>query len=310
MNTPDRQHSLLHPSILLPFALITLIWGSTWLVIRDQVAAGGIQVPASWSVCYRFALAALGMFAFAAVRRLPLKLDRQGLMFAAALGLFQFTMNFNFVYRAELYLTSGVVAVLYALLLVPNSLLARIFFREAVTPGFLAGSAIALCGIAMLFTHEYRDATVDQRHVLAGVALGLAGLLSASVSNVMQGSAVARARPMPVLVAWAMLLGALFDALLAWTTSGPPVFDPRLAYIAGIAYLALAGSVVTFPLYFVLIQRIGAGRAAYSGVAVPVIAMALSTVFEGYHWSVLAGSGAMLAMLGMVVALRAKRKPS
>jgi drug/metabolite transporter (DMT)-like permease len=79
-------------------------------------------------------------------------------------------------------------------------------------------------------------------------------------------------------------------------------------YWLGVAYLGLAGSVVTFPLYFSLIRWMGPGRAAYNGVAVPVVAMALSTVFEGYRWSGPAAMGAALAMGGLVIALSGRER--
>jgi drug/metabolite transporter (DMT)-like permease len=103
-----------------------------------------------------------------------------------------------------------------------------------------------------------------------------------------------------------MLIGAAVDAIFAWISVGPPQFEPRLGYILGIGWLGLAGSVVTFPLYFTLIQRMGAGRAAYTSVLIPVIAMLISTVVEGYRWSALAIIGALLAVAGMGIALRSK----
>ncbi len=100
----------------------------------------------------------------------------------------------------------------------------------------------------------------------------------------MQGTATARAYPMAGTLAVAMLLGAGFDAIFALATAGPPVFDWRPSYIAGVLYLALAASTLAFPLYFGVIRAAGPAKAAYSGVIVPVIAMLLSTVFEGYRW--------------------------
>lgn len=295
--------SLLRPHILVPFLIVTIIWGSTWLVIRGQLGA----VPPAWSICYRFVMASAGMFALACVRRVPLNVGRAGLVFAFWLGLSQFVLNYNFVYLAEQYLTSGLVALLYALLLIPNSLLALFFFRESVGRAFLAGSTIALGGVVLLLVHEYRASLVAPDKVLLGMAFTIAGILGASASNVMQGARVARQLPMVALLAWAMLLGAVMDGAWAWIVSGPPVFDSRPAYMAGTAYLALAGSVATFPLYFRLIQVIGTGRASYVGVLVPVLAMLLSTLFEGYRWSLLSALGALLALAGMVVAMRAKQ---
>jgi drug/metabolite transporter (DMT)-like permease len=112
---------------------------------------------------------------------------------------------------------------------------------------------------------------------------------------------------MTTMLGTAMLIGAGLDALLAWTLTGPPVFELRAAYIIGLLYLGLIASAVAFTLYFGIIRTIGPAKAAYSGVIVPVIAMLLSTIFEGYRWSLLAGAGAALAMIGLVIALRARR---
>jgi drug/metabolite transporter (DMT)-like permease len=297
-----KPHALLRPGIAIPFIVVTLIWGSTWLVIKDQLAAA----PPSWSVTYRFAIACAGMFILAAMtHKRGFKMTLGGHVVAVTIGLTQFFLNFNFVYRAELYLTSGIVAVLFGLLMVPNAILGRVFLRVPITPRFVAGSLIGLCGIGLLLLHESRTAPASAQ-VALGITLTALGILSASASNVLQASETARKRPLFLLLAWAMLWGTVADAVFAWVVAGPPVFPADLRYWAGVSYLAIIGSVVAFPLYFGLIRELGPGRAAYNGVVVPVVAMALSTVFEDYRWSALAAAGGVLAMLGMVLALRAK----
>lgn len=287
-----------------PFFLVALIWGSTWLVIKDQIGS----VPPSWSVTWRFIAAAIGMGVLALVRRESLRLNAEGLKVAALLGLLQFVMNFQFVYRAEHHLTSGIVAVFFALLVVPNALMAWAVLKQPVTRGFIGGSLVAGAGIALLLLHEYRMAPPEGQ-VLTGIALTTAALFSASSANVLQASPMARRVAMVPMLAWAMLIGAVLDGAFAGAVEGPPQFDPRPGYVFGVLYLGIVGSVVTFPLYFRLLQRLGAGRGAYNGVLVPVVAMLLSTAFEGYRWSVLALAGSALAMLGLVLALRA-RSPS
>ncbi len=308
MSEDASRHSFLQPRILIPFVLCALIWGSTWFAIKDQLGPDTGQVPPSWSVTWRFVVAAAGMFALALWRRERLALPLPGHLFAAGFGLAQFCLNFNLVYRAELYVTSGIVAVLFALLMLPNALFARLFLGQAVTPRFLAGTGIALVGIVLLLVHEVRIAPPGMG-VGFGIALTGLAIVSASISNVMQASPVARAYPTLTVLAWAMLWGALADFAFAWASSGPPVLPLDLRYLGGVAYLGIVGSVVTFPLYIHLIRELGAGRAAYNGVAVPIIAMGLSTLFEGYRWSPLAAGGAVLALAGLVVALRA-RSPS
>jgi drug/metabolite transporter (DMT)-like permease len=300
IETPPRSTRL---SVLIPFAVVTLIWGSTWLVIKDQLAV----VPPSWSVAYRFAVGGVAMLAWATMRRDRLLLDARGFLFAAALGLAQFVFNFNFVYRAEQHITSGVVAVVYALLLVPNAILARLFLGQKMGRQLLAGSAVAMAGVALLFVHEARLSPVGPHEALIGIGLALVGVLAASIANVMQATRVAKHYPMASMLGWAMLIGAALDAGFACATVGVPVFETRAAYIAGLAYLGVIGSAITFSIYYQLIRTIGPAKAAYTSVLIPVIAMLLSTLFEGYRWSLLAGAGAVLVMAGLVIALKARR---
>jgi drug/metabolite transporter (DMT)-like permease len=290
-------------AVLIPFAIVTLIWGSTWLVIKDQLGV----VPPSWSVTYRFLVAGLTMLAYAAMKRERLALDARGWRFAAALGLAQFCLNFNFVYRAESYVTSGLVAVVFALLLVPNAILSRIFLGQRMGAQLLLGSGVAMAGVALLFLHEARVAGTGAQAVLAGIGITLLAVCSASTANVMQGTATAKRYPMATMLGMSMLIGAAFDATLATALTGAPVFDWRIGYVAGVLYLGVFASAIAFTLYFGLIRVIGPAKAAYSGVVTPVIAMILSTLFEGYRWSWLAGAGAVLAMVGLVIALRARR---
>lgn len=296
--------TLLSPRVLIPFIIITLIWGSTWIVIRDQLGA----VPESWSVAYRFAIAAVAMFALAAIRRETIWLPPRVQLFAMTIGLFQFALNFNFVYRAEHYLTSGVVAVIFALLIVPNTLLSSIFLKTKVERRFLAGGGIAVIGVSLLLAHEAAAIRADAGTVMIGALLTMAGVLSASASNVMQASPLARAQSAIVLIAWAMLWGTIADSAFALATVGPPVFDWRPGYVAGLLWLGLAGSVVCFPLYFGIIRDVGAGPAAWSSVLIPVIAMGFSTLIEGYVWSGLSIAGSILAVTGLIVALKPRRQ--
>ncbi|MDP1027912.1 EamA family transporter [Sphingomonas sp. KR1UV-12] len=289
--------------ILIPFGIVTLIWGSTWLVIRDQIAV----VPPSWSVTYRFIVACIAMGGWALYRREELRLDARGLAFAAAIGMLQFCLNFNFVYRAEAFITSGLVAVIFALLLVPNALFARVFLGQRLGAQLVLGSAIAMAGITLLFVHEARVDPAGPTRALAGIGLTLVAILSASSANVMQATRTAARYPMAPMLAVAMLIGAVVDGVYAWATVGPPVFEPRLGYVAGILYLGLFASALAFTLYYRVLRTIGPAKAAYSSVIVPVIAMLLSTLFEGYRWSPLAAAGAVLAGTGLVVALRARR---
>lgn len=287
-----------------PFVLVTLIWSSTWLVIKDQI---GLGTP-GWSIALRFAIATVCMFALCAIRGDGWRLEKGWLPVVAIVGLCQFMGNFQLVYRAEIYLTSGIVAVFFALLLVPNAILARLVLGQGSSIRFKLGSAIAIAGIMLLFVHEYRSAGLGGG-VMAGIVMATLGMLCASAANIAQATQAAHRQPFLPLLAWAMALGTLVDAVLALAFEGWPVWPDGWRYYAGVGYLAIVGSVATFPLYFGLVRTMGAGHAAYVGVAVPPIAMLISTMFEGYQWSVMAAGGGMLAMAGLLIAMRTKPKP-
>ncbi|HWI87612.1 MAG TPA: DMT family transporter [Sphingomonas sp.] len=288
--------------VALPFAIVTLIWGSTWLVIHSQFG----PVSTEWSVSYRFAVGSLSMFVVALAMRVPLRLNKAGHGMAALLGLTVFAINYNAVYAAELHITSGLVAVLFSLLVPLNAILARIFLKQGLSRPFLLGSGVAMLGVALLFVHELRAAGRSADDIWLGIALALAAVSFASAGNVLQGSARARTIAMPTLLAWGMAWGSLFDAIAAFAISGTPVFDMRASYIAGLLYLSIVASAVAFSLYFNLIRRIGAARGGYVNVLIPVIAMGFSTVFEDYRWSIEAALGGALVLVGLVLAMRAR----
>ena len=305
MSTQNGGESLLAPKNLAAFLLVSLIWGGTWLVIRDQISS----VPPSWSITWRFIVAALGMFALAKLRGEPLMLEAGGWRWAAALGLFQFTLNFTFVYHAEHYITSGLVAVMFALLVVPNAILGKFVLGQPIRREFVIGSLIAAIGVAMLFAQEYRATPATLGQVLLGAGLTVGGILSASAANIVQAMEGAKRQPLLTLLAWSMVIGVVLNTVYALATQGPPQWDTRPAYALGILYLGLAGSVITFPLYYGLVRKVGAGTAAYSSVIVPIVAMILSTLFEGFIWGPLPAAGAMITLVGMVVAMRGRAAP-
>jgi drug/metabolite transporter (DMT)-like permease len=290
-------------SVTLPFIIFTAIWGSTWIVIRGQLG----MVPPQWSVTYRFILAATAMAVVARVKGESLRIGRHGIAAAIFLGFTQFCVNFNAVYLAERHITSGVVATVFALLLIPASLMGWAFLGQRPTMRFVWSSVIAVSGIVLLFVHELHEHPAASSQIAAGILLTLGGMLGAAIANVAQARPEIRRYPLFALLAWSMAAGAVIDAVLAFALTGPPVLDPRLSYWAGVLYLALLASVLTFSLYYPVVRRIGPAKAAYSSVIVPIIAMGFSTWLEDYRWTALTVAGALLALGGMAAALSRSR---
>lgn len=286
-------------SVAIPFIIFTGIWGSTWIVIRDQLG----PVPPQWSVAYRFIVAAAAMTILAWFRDGSLKLSRTGAAVAAMLGLLQFCLNFNAVYLAEQHITSGVVATFFALLVIPSTLLAWAFLGQRPSTRFLWSSAVAVAGVGMLFAHELQDNAARMDAMLSGLGFTLAGMIAAASANVLQARPEVRHVPLFTLLAWSMMVGAALNLSIAAVFGGPPIVELRAGYWIGLLYLALPASVLTFVLYYPVVRQIGPAKAAYSSVIVPIIAMGFSTWLEGYRWTPLAAAGALLALGGMVGAL-------
>ncbi len=286
-------------SIIVPFIIFTLVWGTTWIVIRDQLG----EVPAQWSIAYRFLIAAAAMAAMTRWKGESLRLERDGLIAAAALGFLQFVVNFTAVYMAEHHITSGLVATVFALLLIPNSLLAWAFLGQRPSARFAWGSLVAVAGISLLFVHELREHPARSDAILLGIGLTLVGMLGASAANVFQALDRVKRFPLFALLTWAMLFGAVMDGTIAWAVAGPPVVEARPGYWLGLTYLALFASALAFSLYLPVVRKIGQGKAAYSSVLVPIIAMGFSTWLEDYRWTAMTIAGALLVIGGMGLAM-------
>ena len=160
-----------------------------------------------------------------------------------------------------------------------------------------------MAGIALLCLHEIRASRGPSGEILTGIGFTLLGLMAASFTNVYQAREHIRRHHLASLLAWSMAAGALIDIAFAWALAGPPVFTARPGYWVGVFYLSVFASALTFSLYFPVVRKIGPGKAAYSSVLVPVIAMSFSTVIEGYRWNAVAIAGAVLTLAGMLVAI-------
>jgi drug/metabolite transporter (DMT)-like permease len=299
----SERHGSDFRAVVLPFITFTIIWGSTWIVIRGQLGV----VPPQWSVAYRFVIAAVAMAAVALWKGENLNIGRKGVVAATFLGSMQFCVNFDAVYLAERHITSGVVATVFALLVIPSSILAWAWLGQRPTARFAWSSLVAIAGVMLLFAHELQQHVASARQVFAGIGITFIGMLGASTANVAQARPEMRRFPLFALLAWSMAAGAVIDAVIAAAVTGPPVFDPTPIYWAGLLYLALLASVLNFSLYYPVIRKIGPAKTAYSSVVVPIIAMGFSTWLEDYRWTPLAIAGAVLALGGMAGALSGRR---
>jgi drug/metabolite transporter (DMT)-like permease len=301
-----HSSGVLPARVILPLAICTLIWGSTWTAIRYQLGT----VDHNWSIAYRFGIAALTMYVLARRYGAPVLVRRDELPLVTAVAVMQFLLNFVCIYAAESHITSGLVAMIFSLLIVPNAVFGWLFMGHRVGASFIFGTALAVAGMALLFHPQLGQVGGSgDGNIALGVALTLGAVFSASFGNLLQATRRAGQMHWATLLLWAMGLAALFNALLALVTTGAPQWDPRPSYWIATVYLGFLGTALSFPVYLLVIRLIGPARAAYSGIIIPIVAMGFSTVLEDYRWTPEAIAGSVLAVIGLYFAMRA-RKPA
>lgn len=278
-----------------------LIWGSTWLVITLQLGT----VPPAVSIVYRFALAGLVLLAWARLKSLRLRFSRGDHLWMALQGGLLFGLNYLCVYIAETEITSGLVAVVFSLLVVLNIIGTRIFFGTPLKPSTLLGAALGIAGVALVFLPELSRSTGNGDSAL-GVSLAFVGALSASLGNIVAYRNHGRGLPVVQMNAFGMLYGALLIAMFALVTRQHFLFEWTLRYVLSLAYLALFGSILAFGAFLVLLGKFGADRAGYVTVAIPVVAVLLSSLFEGLRWHATLVIGILLCLAGNIAVLWGK----
>ncbi|WLT31051.1 DMT family transporter [Geothrix sp. PMB-07] len=280
------------------YLVSVLIWGSTWIAITFQYG----RVAPEVSVAYRFALAAGLLAGWSLLRRLKLRFTLREHGWMALQGALMFGLNYVCVYLAEQRIPSGLMAVIFSLMAILNLLGARVFFGTPVPGKALWGTALGVTGVGFICLPG-AGTTMPGHGLRAGLALAVGGTVAASLSNLVSQRNQRQGIPVVQGNAVSMGYGALFVALYAWAAGRPFVFDSSLRYMGSLAFLAVFGSILAFGAYLTLVGRIGAGRAGYAMVAIPVVALVLSTALEGLRWHGWLLVGVLLCLLGNVLIL-------
>jgi drug/metabolite transporter (DMT)-like permease len=284
------------------YLLTVLIWGTTWIALKLQL--GVVAIPVS--IFYRFALAALVLFAILLLSRRLQPVNRRGQLICLAQGVCLFCINFMCFYTASRWIPSGLIAVVFSTATLWNALNARIFFRQRVASNVLAGGAMGLLGLAFLFWPELSGHGASFETLL-GLGLALLGTLCFSAGNMLSSmQQKAGLRPLTTN-AWGMFYGAAILGLYCVASGTPFDFEWNERYVGSLLYLVVPGSVIGFTAYLTLVGRMGPERAAYCTVLFPVVALNISAWVEGYQWTLPALFGLVLVMLGNVLVFRKPR---
>ena len=276
-----------------------LIWGSTWLAITYQL---GVVDPLV-SVAYRFLGAGGLLLLYCRLRGISLRFGYRTHGFIALQGLCLFGFNYWVVYHVEQSLPSGLVAIIFSGILFGNVINGRLFLRTPVRRSVVAGGALGFAGIVLVFAPSITNLSLSNR-TLAALGLAFLGVELASLGNIVSarnqraGISVIQANALGMAYGGAAMLGVSLGLGKVLT------FDLSVRYVASLTYLTLLGSIAAFAAYLTLLGRIGADRAGYVTLLMPVIALALTTLFEGYEWTAPALAGVALVLTGNYLALK------
>lgn len=278
------------------YGLVVVIWGTTWIAIFLQ--QGSVAAPVS--IFWRFAVAsATIMLVLLALKRLR-KLALRDHLFCVVQGCCVFCFNFWCFYTAASWINTGLESVIFSMAVLYNAINSFMFFGQRPPTRFWAAAGLGLLGIITLFWDDLLNSGW-RPELLWGIGLSALGTYGFSLGNMISLRHQRNGLETMTTNAWAMLYGTLVMGAIAVIRGDNFMPEWTVSYLGALLYLALFGSVIAFGAYFTLVGRIGAGKAAYSTLLFPIVALSISTVYEGYVWHMNAVMGLLLILTGNLV---------
>ncbi|MFC6441626.1 DMT family transporter [Bowmanella sp. JS7-9] len=280
------------------FAICTLIWGSTWLVIRLQL---GVVDPMV-SVLYRFVIAAFLLLVWITLSRRSLRIPRQLHLPVAAGGLALYWLDYTLLYYGEEHLISAVVALMSCLMIYMNVLLRRWFFNKPVRRDVLLGASLGVIGLVLVFRPEFARLSTDSL-LIGGILLVIGSNFFASVGNVLNEYVLEHGVPVVQLNFWGMSYAVIAMLLAIWIGGIPLTLPADSDFWLATVYLSVFGTVLAFGAYMKLMQKIGSDRSVFVVLLFPLVALVLSSWFENFQWQWQTLLGIGVILLGNATAL-------
>lgn len=280
------------------YFLTWVSWGGSWIAIKWQ---NGI-VPAPQSIAYRFGLAAIVLFlGLVLLKKLQPTRGRDHLFFVLQ-GSCLYSLNFVAFYNATTFMSSGLVAVVMSTVTLWNAFHGQLMWSQKPSKHLKLGAPLGITGLCLLF---WQDIFVDaaNANTWAGVGCALLGSWFFSMGNMVSIRQSKVGIDTLTSNSWSMLYGCSLMLLVTFVIGDPLTMDFSERYIKGLLYLVLIASVLAFPTYLLLVKRIGASSAAYVLVATPILALGLSSYFEGYRWVWTGVLGITFILLGNILVL-------
>ncbi|MGB1310865.1 MAG: DMT family transporter [Leucothrix sp.] len=280
------------------YIVTVLAWGTSWIAITLQ----GGAVDSVVSVFYRFALASLLFLPVLYLTGQLQKTRRSDHLWFLLQGCCLFCFNFICFYIASKYMASGLLSIVFSTAIFYNAINNRIFWGVKPSQSVYGAGVLGVIGLVLLFWQELSKASASS-DLLLGIGLSALGTLGFSLGNMITVRHTKNGINPFTSTGYGMTYGSLILLSIILVAEIPMTWDSTPSYLYSLVYLAVFASIVAFSAYLSLINRIGANQAAYATVVFPVIALAISSVYEGYTWGVLNAVGLVLVLLGNAVAM-------
>ncbi len=278
-------------------------WSATWSIIGlTQV---NINLDPAISVFIRFIVAGFIILIFIALTKRKLIFSIKDHVYFFVLGLFLYSGNYIFFYKSNVYLSSNIPATVFCLLTIFNILGEKFIFKKSITILTLLGAILGITGIAIIFFNDLISFNLNSGTTL-GLMFALFATLSASIGNLL---AIYNKRnfniPLLQNVAFAMIYGAIIALLIA-IIKGSEFYIPitNFSYMIGLSYLVIFGSIISFLCYIRFIENTSASAGGYIGVAMPILALIISMIFEDLKPDIYFLSGLPITLLGLLLILK------
>lgn len=285
------------------FLIPVVIWSTTFYAITLQL--GSVTTP-TYAVALRFGCAAAILFAWLAIRSEPLQLTRRLHVWTAASGICAYGVSYVLTYIAEQSIPSGLVAIAYTLMVFLTPALTRVAYGTPIARPTWLGGSLGVAGVALCFLPDVMNAQVSATFVWGMSAMVVAALFS-SIGAVCSIQLNRTGAPVVTYTAWAMAYGAAATFAYGLASGQSLRLDARPLFWAAFAYLAVAGTIVAFLCYLILLKREGSARTMYISVLSPVGAVLVSIIWEGLQLQALTFVGIATALLGAWITLSGKK---
>lgn len=279
--------------VILAFAAIYVLWGSTYLAIRIAVQL----VPPLFAAGSRFFFAGTLLYAVMRVagRERPSGKEWGSLLI---IGSLMFVVTYGAVFWAEQYVPSGFTSVLEATLpLITIALEVFVLRQQRFRWSLLAAIALGFVGVLLLLLHNAQHIPLwpCAAILVGGTAWSLGAVLTRSLILPKSKGITAGAE---------MLFGgAILLVLSALTGEMHPFPHVSGKAFAALAYLVVAGSFLGFSAFVWLLGRMPATRVASHAYINPVVAVALGYFFAGEVVTprMLAGTALIVASVALIL---------